>query len=125
MGVWTRRTLIGLGLCALAAASVPAAIVLPLVRDDWALDRIVVAVVLDWRDFGEATAQRRLQYELDHQGIGAHVRDEDCALAEEADRMRLVSCEWRVDVRLPGMDRAFPMTFGSTARVDRNGVLLR
>jgi hypothetical protein len=125
--VWTgvRRGLIGLGLLALAAASVPASIVLPLVRDDLALDRIVVAVALDWRDFGATTAQQRLQYELDHHAIGSHVGDDDCALSVEADRVRRVHCQWRVQVKLIGMEEPYPMEFMSTARVDRNGVLLR
>jgi hypothetical protein len=114
-----------LGLVMLAFASVPAATVLPLVRDDMLLDRVVVAVALDWRDFGADTARQRLQYELDHLRIGHHVGDDDCALDLDDDKVRRVQCAWDVRVKLPVVEEPYPLSFRSTARVDRNGVLLR
>jgi hypothetical protein len=122
---WIRRFVAALCLLVTALASVPAARVIPLFRDDMMLDRVVVAVALDWRDFGVEIARRRLQYELDHHRIGQHVGDEDCALDLEGDRVRRVHCRWEVRVHIPAMEEPYPLTFVSTARVDRNGVLLR
>ena len=122
---WLRR--VGLALLAVLVVlvAVPLFRVAPLFRDDRALDWIVVAVALDWRDFGEDVAQQRLQYELDHQGVGAQVGDQDCGLGVEDDGVRRVSCAWSVTVELPWVEQRIPLSFESVARVDRNGLLVR
>ena len=125
MDGWKRRVLFGGVAALMLVVAVPALTVMPLFRDDSALDGVVVAVALDWRDFGAESAQERLQYELDHHGIGAHVKDEDCLLSSEADDVRQVRCMWSVDVRFPLLSAPVPMHFESVARVDRNGVLSR
>jgi hypothetical protein len=122
---WVRIALAGVVAVIALLAAVSAATVVPLLRDDASLDGIVVAVALDWRDFGQESAQERLQYELDHQEIGAHVGDEDCALSLEEGNIRQVSCAWSVDVQLPVWTEPVPMHFESLARVDPNGVLSR
>ncbi|MCB9681397.1 MAG: hypothetical protein H6733_07975 [Alphaproteobacteria bacterium] len=122
---WVVRIVLGLLLTGLAVAAVPAVRIAPLVEDDLALDRIVVAVVLDWRDFGEDKARERLQYELDLQHIGAQVDEGDCALAEDADGVKQVACAWEVQVSLPFSADPYTLSFASAARVDAHGVLLR
>jgi hypothetical protein len=121
---WASRLKWLAALALLVLVAVPVAMLAPLFRDDAALDDIVVAVVLDWRDFGESTARQRLQFELDHQQIGRHVRDEDCQLAEEEGNVKRVSCAWHVDVALPGMAWRLPLDFSSDARVEQSGVLV-
>jgi hypothetical protein len=118
-----RVALLGLGAGALAAGLVPIAVVYPYVRDDVRLDRVVRAVALDWRDFGEARARERLEYELDHQGVGPWVEDDDCAMTSSADGDRAVTCAWGVALPVWGTDRVVPLTFRSTATVDRSGDL--
>lgn len=125
MDGWKRRALFGGVAALMLVVAVPSLTVMPLFRDDAALDGVVVAVALDWRDFGAETAQERLQYELDHQGIGTHVEDEDCEMSTEGDGVRQVRCVWSVDVRFPMVSEPVPMHFESVARVDRNGVLSR
>lgn len=124
MRVWARRVgwmlLACVGMFLLACA----ARIAPLFEDDMALDRIVVAVALDWRDFGRETAEQRLQYELDHGGIGSQVTDADCALEEGAESVRTVRCGWEMEVLVPATEVRIPMSFSSVARVDRNGALL-
>jgi hypothetical protein len=119
---WVRA--LGVGLLAGAAAAVllPVAVIAPYLRDDLRLDRIVRAVALDWRDFGEQRARERLEYELDHQQIGAWVADDDCALAE-GDGARTVRCAWGVTVSVPFTELVVPLSFASEAVVDRSGDL--
>lgn len=124
-----RRLLVRAGLVLLlgvvALLAVPVARVAPLVADDLALDRIVVAVVLDWRDFGEEKARERLGYELDHRGVGAQLDERDCAFVSDPATGREVVCSWEVEVQLPLGVAPLPLAFESRARVDRRGVLLR
>jgi hypothetical protein len=122
---WARWIALLVGVTLLGLVSVPLATVLPLLRDDWALDRIVVAVALDWRDFGEDKARQRLQYELDHAGIGGQVSDEACTFGAEPDDVRAIACRWGVSVDLPLVTRRIPLAFESVARIDRRGGLLR
>lgn len=122
---WKRR-LIGL-LVALLLLPIGALAwrVIPVVRDDLKLDAIVLAVALDWRDNGRERAWQTLQYELDHQAIGAHVNEDDCAMEEDPELGKSVRCAWRVRVGLPGVDRTWELAFESKARIDLNGVLVR
>ena len=121
---WLRR--VGLGMVAGVgvAAAIPAIVVGPYVRDDFVLDGIVRAVALDWRAFGEDKARARLEYELDHRGIGLQVRDEDCRLVAEDDGTRRVRCGWTVVLDVPVADTRVPMTFASEAAVTPSGDLL-
>ncbi len=96
----------------------------PFVRDDWLLDRIVRAVALDWRDFGRDRARARLEYELDHNGIGLHVRDDDCTLVEEPSGVRRVTCAWEVRFVVPASGMGWPLSFGSEASIGTDGDLL-
>lgn len=122
---WLRYGLIGLMLALVSVLVVPAARIAPLYWDDWTLDRIVIAVALDWRDFGLDRAHRRLQFELDQQGVGPQVDEQDCVLAMDADRARRVHCAWEVLVLLPWGETPVRLAFDSTARIDPHGVLLR
>jgi len=99
-------------------------VVLPFVQDDMAIDQIVIAVVLDWRDFGLPAATERLQYELDHRKIGMHVGDEHCVLEETDAGVRRVRCSWTVDIAIPGSERRIPLKFGSKAEIAPDGELL-
>jgi hypothetical protein len=91
-------------------------------RDDAMLDWIVLAVALDWRDFGHERAVARLQYELDRRGIGAQVADDDCRLVHHPDGRREVACSWIAQVPSPIGGRV-GVPFGSRAVVDRDGRL--
>jgi len=107
------------GTCAVAAG----ALFGPYVQDDRALDRIVQAVALDWRDFGLETARTRLQYELDRQRIGLQVSDDDCTFEVLEGGTRVVRCAWAVEVPLPLSSRRIPMSFRSEARMEPDGDL--
>lgn len=108
----------------LAIAAVPVWRIGWLLRDDYVLDGVAVAVALDWRDFGMDKAKQRLQYELDRAGLDA-VRDDACKLDESADGTRTVACSWTMDLALPLWPDPIPLSFASEASVDRNGVLAR
>jgi len=106
----------------LGAAVPPALALWPLLVDDWNLDRIVASVALDWRDFGPDSARQRLQYELDAQEVGHHVKDEDCQFHEEGSERRLV-CRWDVTVEFPLLERPLDLVFSSIAGIDAQGRL--
>jgi hypothetical protein len=88
-------------------------VLFPYYRDDRALDTVVRVVALDWRDFGEPAARTRLEYELDHRGIGMWVEDRDCALSDGD--VREVRCDWSIDVPVPGTRWSVPLAFSSRA----------
>lgn len=122
---WFKRLTVVVGLAFGLAALVCAVVLGPYVRDDMALDWAVRAVALDWRDFGEEQALERLQFELDNQGIGPWVADEDCALANlEDDTARAVSCRWTAHIEVPGSDLVIPLHFESTATIAGGGDIL-
>lgn len=121
--VAAQRALLGVACGALLASAVPAAALFPYLRDDRSLDVVVRVVALDWRDFGADTARARLQYELDHRGIGMWVRDEDCRLEQDGD-VREVACEWRVGLPVPGTALAIPLRFASRAVLTPAGDLV-
>ncbi len=122
---WWRYLALVVVLVVVAVAALPMSRVLPLVFDDIALDRVVVAVALDWRDFGYQNARTRLQYELDHWEVGAQVTDEHCRLSVEPDSdLRTVRCDWKVKLVLPIAKREFDLAFDSYAAVDVDGKLV-
>ena len=41
------------------------------IRDDWVLDGELMAVALDWRDFGEGKAEQRLEWVLSRAALRA------------------------------------------------------
>ncbi len=89
--------------------------------DDRALDRIVMVVALDWRDFGEHEARTRLQLELDKE-IGLQVQDSDCTLSTDGEA-KVVRCEWDAEVVIPLTEGRVPVAFESEARVASDGTL--
>jgi len=99
-----------------------AGLVLPSVWDDQRLDAVVAWVALDWRDRGLDAAKTRLQFELDHQGIGAQVADSSCTFTEK-DGFRIVHCAWTTMVVIPFAERSFPLSFQSHAEVAPDGDL--
>ncbi len=99
---------------------VPAVMLAPYVIDDRKLDAIVKVVALDWRDFGEERARGRLEVELDRRSVGHQVRDEDCRFEKQGDD-RIVRCAWTVQVEVLLLDRTFPLSFRSTARITGSG----
>lgn len=94
----------------------------PWVIDDLRLDWVVIAVALDWRDFGHEHARRRLQYELDNQNIGMQVADHDCVLRALPTGVREVRCDWHVDLAVLGSP-GVRLPFSSRAVVDPDGRL--
>lgn len=117
-----RRALFGMIVGTLIALLVPLLWLYPYLSDDRRLDVIVRVAALDWRDFGEKRAQSRLQYELDHAGIGPWVDDDDCEFRTEPPE-RIVSCSWGVALEVPGLDVVLPLSFSSLARVDDQGAI--
>lgn len=120
---WIRRVLLGIGVGAVVVAAVPAVVVFPYFRDDYRMDGVVRAVALDWRDFGLERARARLEYELDHQGIGMQLSEDDCALeADEAGALR-VRCAWSVSIEVPVAEVVVPLAFESRAEIAPDGDL--
>ena len=117
---WLKRLFAACALAVLLLVVVFLAAVGPWIRDDMRLDWIVRAVALDWRDQGEQAARTRLQYELDHQGIGIWVADEDCEFRDEPP-LRTVQCRWTATLHVPTTARSIPLPFESVAVVTANG----
>ncbi len=122
-----RRPLLGLvaliGAIASGVALWPLRDLVPMVRDDLVLDGIVVAVALDWRDFGLPRALQRLQIELDASGVGPWVEASQCGLVTDDLGGREVRCAWDVVVDHAMLGIEIPIAFDSVARIDREGRL--
>jgi hypothetical protein len=116
---WLRTALAGVGLAALALCIGTAVVLYPYVRDDLVMDRIVRAVALEWRDFGRARAQDKLEYELAAAEVGPAVDAEACLLEATGDTRR-VRCDWGVRIAFPGT-AGLPLSFGSSAEIDPSG----
>jgi hypothetical protein len=120
---WVRRVLaVILALCAIPVV-VAGVVLYPTIRDRLLLDRVVRAVALEWRDFGEDKARTKLQYELDHQGIGLEVGDDNCTLTEPDADHKLVACAWNVSVAVPLTSAHVPLSFATSAEIGPNGDL--
>lgn len=121
MPTWLKRLVIAVLLVPGCALLVISWTIGPYVVEDQRLDAIVMAVALDWRDFGLEKGRARLQVELDRQ-IGAQVGDDDCQMVEDAEGKH-VTCAWGVHVPLPGLERVVPLSFRSAATIDPTGDL--
>lgn len=119
---WLTRLLMVSLLVPVAAVAVAAVLVGPYYLDDQRLDGAVMAVALDWRDFGQGKARERLQYELDHRGIGFQIGDDACVFDEQG-QTRIVRCAWDVDVAVPFTERRLPLAFESRAEIAPDGDL--
>jgi len=102
----------------LVGAAVP---LFPLFRADQALDGLVRAVALDWRDFGRQRAEERLQLEMASQHLDAYLRVDDCRLEEG--EAKVVHCAWGTSLRVPVVHRRIPLRFESHAEIDASGDL--
>ncbi len=120
--VWATRLAMLLLFVALTPVVATGAVLSPFVMDDLALDRVVRAVALDWRDFGREAAESRLEYELDREGIGMQVDDEDCALTEDAGD-KIVECRWHTAFAVPGIPEPVVLPFASRATIAEDGDL--
>lgn len=120
---WGRRLLVAAALVVAGWASWPGLQLLRFVLDDQALDEVVVAVLLDWRDFGEEEARERLALELDRRGLAARLPAQACTLRVGADA-RSVACAWEVGVDVPLAGR-LPLAFSSEASLDGAGAVRR
>lgn len=118
----TRRTAGVAALAVFIVLGAPAGLFGPHWLRDRALDRIVVAVALDWRDFGLQTAEERLLYELDRAALSVYVGPDGCSLNNDNDN-RIVICAWEVEVRVPLTKWTVPVSFSSGARIDADGTL--
>ena len=110
--------LAGAATMALAVAIGVAIPLVPLVRDDRALDWTVRAVALDMRDFGPEKARERLAFEIASQGLDRRVRSEDCVVEPKR-----VACVWGVVVEVPWLARRVPLRFESEAELGEDGGL--
>lgn len=115
-----------IGVCIVAAVASLAVVGLAgkPVLDDARLDWIVLAVVLDWRDFGHQAAQQRLQYELDHQQIDLAISENDCVFDLHPSGTREVRCEWQTPINLPFIG-VYHLPFSSVGRLSDSGGLVR
>lgn len=120
---WLLRSAALAVVVALAVALWPLVPLVGMVRDDLVLERVVVAVALDWRDFGPTRAMRRLQVELDRGRIGPQVQDGDCGLRTLEDGTREVRCAWDVVIEHQLFDARWPIAFSSVARIGPDGAL--
>ena len=120
---WGKRASLAVSLLFFAAVVSMVVVVVPFVRDDFVLDQIVIAVALDWRDFGSAAAQERLKYEMDNRAIGMSVGDEHCSLTETPNGLKRVQCQWQVEIAVPGSEHRIPLNFNSKAEIDEEGQL--
>ena len=120
---WVRRILaVFAALCAVPVV-VAAVVMYPYLRDRLLLDRVVRAVALEWRGFGEDKARTKLQYELDHQGIGLEIGDDDCTLTQPDPEHKRVACAWNVSVPVPLTKYQLPMSFATSTEIGPDGGL--
>lgn len=124
MPPWVRRVLVGAGLVVAGWAAWPTWQVVSSLLDDQALDDVVVAVALDWRDFGEETARARLDLEIDRLGLRSRLPAQACGLRVGAEDRRTVACAWEIGVAVPGLGR-LPLALASEATIDAGGALRR
>jgi hypothetical protein len=117
---WIQRLAIALALALVLVVTTTAIVIGPWVRDHLRLDWVVRAVALDWRDHGLEPAKERLQYELDHQGIGRWVADQNCQFIEPSEQ-RTVVCNWTGYLHVPIVERIIPLKFQSKASIDASG----
>ena len=94
----------------------------PAVSDQIKLDWIVRTVALDWRDFGRDRAFQRLQYELDHQGVGLHIVEQGCVLRALPEGHREVRCDWHASLPVP-LSAPWVIPRSARAVVDPDGRL--
>jgi hypothetical protein len=119
---WFTRLAILAALLPVILAVCAAGLFAPYFLDDQRLDTAVMAVALDWRDFGLDAAHERMQYELDHRHIGLWVTDDDCVLTETTAGKQVV-CHWGVDVAIPFTEEHAPLAFQSVATIAPDGDL--
>ena len=93
------------------------------IRDDWVLDGELMAVALDWRDFGEDKAEQRLEWLLSHRHLQQSVNKEDCEFSRDEQTKKVVSCRWETEVVWPIVGWTLPMEFQSQAAIDPQGEL--
>jgi len=91
------------------------------IRDAWALQGDLLAVAMDWRDFGENKAVERLGWTLKHRELGESLSMDDCQFQTAPSGDRRVSCVWEVVARWPGLDWHYTLQFEAAAVLDPAG----
>ena len=84
------------------------------------MDGEVLAVVMDWRDFGRNKAESRLEWIIRSRDLEGALSVEDCVLKEGDEGGRSVTCAWTFDVNVP-LYGVVPLNLESSAMVDALG----
>ena len=89
-------------------------------RADWTLDGDLMAVVMDWRDFGRNKAETRLGWVLRQRGLERYLTTDACVFNGTDQGVKSITCAWftTVDVPLYG---PVDLHLQSYARVDESG----
>lgn len=95
------RVLSFLLIVALAAGCGWAYIFGPYYLDAWKMQDVVGSAALSWSAFTEEKGRAQLREELQRREIPGYFTEDKCTFYEEPDGMKVVDCEWYVDVYPP------------------------
>lgn len=105
---------------AAVAAGLWAWLVGPYYLDAWKMEDVAGNAVSSWAAFNEDRGRTKLRDEMRIRGVGEYITEDVCTFYEDAARVKVVDCNWYVDVEFPvvGMARRFRFRVTKSADVD-------
>lgn len=94
----------------------------PYYYDHWEMNEVVKSAARTWKDLGVSHGRGRLLDEMKTRDLPTYLTEDMCNFTELGSR-KTVTCEWRVDVAWPLIDRVEKLSFVSTATVNEQGYL--
>ena len=94
----------------------------PYFVDAWKMEDIAGTAAITWSALGEDKGHAKLSEEMRRREIPAYLTEDKCTFYEDAGQMKVVDCDWYVDV-YPPLITPRRLKFRVTKASDANGKL--
>lgn len=93
--------------------------------DYYKMEDVVGSAALSWAAFGEPRGKAELVEQLRFREIPDYLTPDACRFYKEAVDVKVVDCDWTVDVQIPLVDQTRRMRFRVTQSAGADGRLLK
>ena len=96
----------------------------PYYVDDYRMQDVVGTTALTWAAYDETRAHHELVAQLRDREIPEYLTPESCSFYEDVGEVKVVDCQWMVDVYIPYTDVVRRLSFRRVKSASKDGRLI-